>query len=91
MSRNPSPTTTIAAPASLTSQIIDAGIDADRVALLLLAHQAQDLGVSRVLIDVMVDEDAPEPARLRAYGRVSSRACALASRPAARERALVPA
>ncbi|MBU6245393.1 MAG: hypothetical protein KGP12_09275 [Actinomycetales bacterium] len=81
----------ITATTSLTSQVIDGGIDADRVALLLLAHQAQDLGVSRVLIDVMVDEDAPEPARLRAYGRVSSRTCALAGRPVVRERALVPA
>jgi len=34
--------------------------------------------VSPVLIDVMVDEHAPVAARLRAYGRVSSRTCALA-------------
>lgn len=61
----------------LTERVASAGIDADRLQLLMLAHHAQDLGVSAVLIDVMVDETAPVAARLRAYGRVASRACAL--------------
>ena len=71
--------TIVASVSRLTEQVATCGIDADRIELLMLAHQAQDLGVSRVLIDVMIDEDAPAAARLRAYGRVSSRACALAA------------
>jgi len=62
----------------LTEQVAASGIDSDRLGLLNLAHDARDLGVSTVLIEVMVDEDAPVAARLRAYGRVSSRTCALA-------------
>jgi len=73
-----SPDPTIAAVSRLTEQVASNGIDADRVELLMLAHDARDLGVSPVLIDVMVDEHAPVAARLRAYGRVSSRTCALA-------------
>lgn len=47
------------------------GIAADPVTLLLVAHTARDLGVDEVLVSVMVDEDEPEVARLRAYARVS--------------------
>lgn len=68
---------TVASIRLLTERVASAGIDADRLQLLMLAHRAQDLGVSGVLIDVMVDEAAPAVARLRAYGRVASRACAL--------------
>ena len=71
--------TTATSVSRLTEQVATSGIDADRIELLMLAHQAQDLGVSRVLIDVMVDEDAPDVVRLRAFGRVSSRAWALAA------------
>ncbi len=48
------------------------GIDADPVTLLLLAHAARDLGISDLLVNVMVDEDAPKNARVRAFARVSS-------------------
>ena len=71
--------TTTASVSRLTEQVASRGIDANRLELLTFAHRAQDLGVSGVLIGVMVDEDAPIAARLRAYGRVSSRTCALAS------------
>jgi len=48
------------------------GIDADPVALLLLAHTARDLDVNELLVNVMVDEAAPRNARIRAFARVSS-------------------
>ncbi|HAN72196.1 MAG TPA: hypothetical protein DCQ36_11510 [Actinobacteria bacterium] len=48
------------------------GIPAADVDLLLLAHDARDLGVEPILIDVMVDEDAPAVVRIRAFARVSS-------------------
>ena len=47
------------------------GIAADPVGLLLLAHEARDLGISELMVDVMVDEAQPEVARIRAYARVS--------------------
>ncbi len=49
------------------------GIRAAGVELLLLAHDARDAGVSPVLIDVMVDEDAPDVARARAFVLVGLR------------------
>jgi hypothetical protein len=88
MNRSLSP---ITATTRLTAQVVEGGLDTDRIGLLLLAHQAQDLGISPILIDVMVDEHAPQPARLRAYGRVSSRYCALVNRPVVREQLLVSA
>ena len=39
--------------------------------LLLLAHTARDLGVNELLVSLMVDEDEPEVARIRAYARVA--------------------
>ena len=48
------------------------GIPAADVDLLLLAHDARDLGVEPIVIDVMVDEDAPAVVRIRAFARVSS-------------------
>jgi len=51
--------------------IEEAGMSADPVSLLLLAHEARDLGVSELLVDLMVDEAQPEVARVRAYARVS--------------------
>ena len=47
------------------------GITGDPVNLLLLAHTAQDLGVNELLVSIMVDEDQPEVARVRAYSRVA--------------------
>lgn len=48
------------------------GISADPVSLSLLAHAARDLGVNDVLVDVMVDEQEPAVARVRAFARVST-------------------
>ena len=47
------------------------GITADPVNLLLLAHTARDLGVNELLVSIMVNEDEPEVARIRAYSRVA--------------------
>ena len=46
------------------------GIDADPVALLLLAHSARDLGINEILVSVMVDEDQPAVVRVRAFARL---------------------
>lgn len=63
---------TTAARITALDLLLDAeGIGADPVALLLVAHAARDLGVDEVLVSVMVDDDQPEVARLRAYARVS--------------------
>lgn len=57
---------------STLDHVVEAGgIDADPVALLLLAHTARDLGVDEMLVSLMVDEDEPAVARVRAYARVS--------------------
>lgn len=69
------------------------GIGADPVNLLLLAHTARDLGVEELMVSVMVDEDAPEVVRVRAYARVAV-AVASALRASARataQRTLQPA
>jgi hypothetical protein len=47
------------------------GIDADPVNLLLLAHTARDLGVNEMLVSLMIDEEEPRVARMRAFARVS--------------------
>ena len=47
------------------------GITADPVSLLLLAHTARDLDVNELLVSLMIDEQAPEVVRIRAYARVS--------------------
>jgi hypothetical protein len=64
------------APLSLLSaldeQVAAHGMAADPAALGVLAHAARDLGVTDVLVSVMVDEDEPEAARVRAYSKVSS-------------------
>lgn len=65
-------TTTIHALADLGFAIEARGINADPVALLLLAHTARDLGVSDFLVSLMVNEDEPANARVRAFARVSS-------------------
>lgn len=53
------------------------GVAAASVELLLLAHDAHDAGVEQVLIDVMVDEEAPDMVRERAFGLVACRLAAL--------------
>lgn len=53
------------------------GVAAVAVDLLLLAHDARDAGVEEVLVDVMVDEDAPDMVRERAFGLVACRLAAL--------------
>ena len=57
--------------AALDYGIEAAGISADPVSLLLLAHEARDLGISELLVSLMIDEAQPEVARIRAYARVS--------------------
>jgi len=47
------------------------GITADPVNLLLLAHTARDLGINELLVSIMINEDEPEVARIRAYSRVA--------------------
>jgi hypothetical protein len=47
--------------------ITGAGMD-----VLLLAHDARDLGVDDVVIDVLIDEAAPAVVRERAFARVAS-------------------
>lgn len=55
------------------------GVSAASVDLLLLAHDARDLGVEPVLVDVMVDENAPPVVRTRAFSRVAAAMAALGS------------
>ncbi len=62
--------TTTARIKDLGFQMEARGIDADPVDLLLLAHTARELGVSEILVTLMIDEDEPEIARLRAFARV---------------------
>jgi hypothetical protein len=63
--------TTTARIKSLDFMLEADGITADPVNLLLLAHTARDLGVNELLVSLMVDEDEPEVARIRAYARVA--------------------
>ena len=69
------------------------GIGADPVNLLLLAHTARDLGVDELMVSLMIDEDEPEVARVRAYARVAVAVAAAlrASTPAVEHRVLQPA
>lgn len=60
------------------------GLDAHAATLFALAEQASDLGVSRVLADVMLATDEPYVARVRAFtllsGAVANRAVRARSR-----------
>jgi hypothetical protein len=69
------------------------GIAADPVNLLLLAHTATELGVDDLLVSVMVDENEPEVARMRAYARVAVQVSNRMHKPSAAriERELQPA
>ncbi|MHB1066778.1 MAG: hypothetical protein ACYC2Z_05035 [Candidatus Nanopelagicales bacterium] len=87
----PTGTTTTGAIKALGHAIESHGIQADPVSLLLLAHAARDLGVSDVLVGVMVDEDEPTVARLRAFGRVSTLVSAQLRASLAPRRELQPA
>ncbi len=85
-------TTTTREIAVLGFAIEACGIHADPVTLLLLAHAARDLGVNELLVNVMVDEDAPANARIRAFARVSSEVSLAISEPTATpQRELLPA
>jgi hypothetical protein len=63
--------TTTARIKSLDLVLEAKGITADPVNLLLLAHTARDLGVNELLVSIMINEDEPEVARIRAYSRVA--------------------
>lgn len=70
----------------LAHRVAMEGLDAHTIAVIELAHAAHDLGVSQVLIDVLVDSAEPEPARLRALGRIASTLSVLAaSAPSGRQ------
>ena len=49
------------------------GIAAAAVDVLLLAHDARDLGIDAVLVDALVDESAPEVVRQRAFVLIGMR------------------
>lgn len=84
--------TTTARIKSLDFQLEANGIAADPVNLLLLAHTARDLGINELLVSLMVDEDEPEVARVRAYARVSVQvAAALRDGATVEHRELQPA
>lgn len=71
------------------AEVVDRdGLDAHPATLFALAEQAADLGVSRVLTDVMLSHDEPYVARVRAFvllsGAIANRT-ARGGRHAARE------
>lgn len=57
---------------SLVGALDAAGVAVSAVSLTNLAETARRIGVVPALVDVLVDEDAPMCARVRAFGRVSS-------------------
>lgn len=59
---------------TLGQRVAEAGVDVDPTALADLAATAEAAGVSRVLLEVLLDETAPSNVRLRAFERVT---CAL--------------
>lgn len=78
-------------PAALIDRLIHTGeviahqgVTAADVDLLLIAHDARDLGVEPALVNAMVDENAPAVVRTRAFARVSSAMTASATRGARR-------
>ena len=61
------------------AEVVDRdGLDAHAATLFALAEQASDLGLSRVLTDVMLSHDEPYVARVRAFvllsGAIANRA-----------------
>lgn len=64
----------------LGDTITTRGVAAVDVELLLLAHDARDRGVEPVLVDVMVDLEAPSVVRERAFARVAARLTCLVGR-----------
>lgn len=84
--------TTTARIKSLDFQVEKGGIAADPVSLLLLAHTARDLGINELLVSLMINEDEPEVARIRAYARVAVQvAAALREGAVVEHRELQPA
>jgi hypothetical protein len=69
--------TTIDRLLDLGEVITRQGVAAASVELLLLAHDARDAGIEQVLVDIMIDEDAPDMVRERAFGLVACRLAAL--------------
>jgi hypothetical protein len=61
----------------LGESIDSRGVSSVDVDLLLLAHDARDLGIEPVLVDVMIDDDAPAVVRERAFSLVAARMGAL--------------
>lgn len=57
---------------SLVLEIESHGIHADDAAVARLAHAAEVQGIKPILVEVMTDEAAPEPARVRAFGRLAT-------------------
>lgn len=57
---------------TLVLAVDDQGIDADTLGVARLAHAAHAQGIKPVLVDVLMDENAPEPARVRALGRLAA-------------------
>lgn len=57
---------------SLVLAVDDRGINADTLGVARLAHVAHAQGIKPVLVDVLMDESAPEPARVRALGRLAA-------------------
>lgn len=57
---------------SLVLAVDEQGISADSLGVTRLAHAAHAQGIKPVLVDVLMDEAAPEPARVRALGRLAA-------------------
>ena len=58
------------------------GIAAAAVDVLLLAHDARDLGIDSVLVDALVDESAPEVVRQRAFVLIGRRMASISGQTA---------
>ena len=58
------------------------GIAAAAVDVLLLAHDARDLGIDSVLVDALVDESAPEVVRQRAFVLIGRRMASMSGQTA---------
>ena len=57
---------------ALAGRLLDHGFGDDSLDLLVIAHAARDLGVNDILVQLMIDDQQPEVARMRAFARVSS-------------------
>jgi hypothetical protein len=66
--------------ASLAWDLESHGLSGRNDAVLRVARWARVAGVNRVLVDVLADPSAPEPARLRAFGRIATELAHVAAR-----------